>query len=136
MSKALVGFHGRVIEGKIKLDAPTAWRALLYSFEGKEVELRLCRYRQTRSLSQNAYYWGVVVALLSEYTGYDPDDMHEALKLKFLVDRFVGKFGLIKVKSTTDLDTGEMTEYIEQVRQWAAAIGCVIPDASAAAGGL
>ena len=134
--KHLVGFHGRVIEGKIKLDDPTAWRALLYGFEGKEVELRLCRYRQMRSLSQNAYYWGVVIALLGEYCGYDPDQLHDALKLKFLVDRQNEQYGLVKVRSTSDLDTAEMTEYIEQVRRWAAEIGCNIPDPSAAAGGL
>jgi hypothetical protein len=40
---------------------------------------------EQRSLKQNAYYWSVVVAMLADAAGYDdPEDMHDALRAKFL----------------------------------------------------
>ena len=50
--------------------------------------------------------------------------MHEALKWRFL-QKHDGP--LVTVRSTTDLDTAEFTEFIEQCRRLGAEMGVVIP---------
>lgn len=82
-------------------------------------------YRATRSDRQNRYYWAVVVELLASELGYTKDEMHEALKWKFLrIER-----DLPTVKSTSKLNTKEMEEYHAQIRMWASAeLGIFIPD--------
>jgi len=45
-----------------------------------------------------------------------PDETHEALKMKFLLDRR-GK--IPTVRSTTVLSTKEFEDYLEDVRMWA-----------------
>jgi hypothetical protein len=101
-----------------------------------ELEVTVKRQRATRSQQQNRYYWGVVVHLLSEHTGYTPDEMHEFLKMKFIpktlavcdgngviVDEFV--IG----GSTREMNTIQFGEYVEEIKQWAAQeLDVVIPD--------
>lgn len=104
--------------------------------DGWEVELTVKRLRATRSLEQNAYYWGVVVQMLSEHTGYTPEDIHELLKAKFIPKRLAvcdgngviqGEFVL--AGSTRSMNKLEFGEYMDSVRQWAAdALDVVIPD--------
>ena len=75
----------------------------------------------TRSNPQNKYYFGVVVDMISEETGNEPEETHELLKLKFL--KPMGK------ANTTQLDTKEFNLYIEKIQRWAAQdLGCIIPD--------
>ncbi|MEA2036722.1 MAG: hypothetical protein U9O94_04400, partial [Nanoarchaeota archaeon] len=65
---------------------------------------------------ENAYYWGVVVKLIGEHLGYLPNEVHDALKWKFL--RREG-LKLDKSLSTTVLDTIDFEEYLSNIRQWA-----------------
>lgn len=91
-----------------------------------EVEVR--PRRNTRSLQQNAYYWACVVTPLADFLSaqdYElntPEDAHEILKAKFLTTPVINPetgeiIGRI-VRSTTDLSTEEMTDYIERARAW------------------
>jgi hypothetical protein len=121
-------FRGRVERGKIVLDEPGAMRGLLARFEGKEIALRLTRWRKQRSLQANAYYWGVVIPLLAEHCGYDSEEMHDALKHRFLRDREHEKDGLALVRSSAELDTAAFSEYVENCRRLAAELHVVIPD--------
>lgn len=84
-----------------------------------------------RSLSQNAYYHGIVVKLIADHCGYEPEDCHQALRTRFLSEP--GELGLARVRSTTELDTREFTEYVERCRQLAAEMGINIPDPGEAA---
>lgn len=82
-----------------------------------------------RSLAANAYYWGVVLKILGDELGYEPDEMHEAMKLKFR-SRVCPSTGLTIVKSTRT-GSPDFWEYVEQIRRWAAtwpAGGIYIPD--------
>jgi hypothetical protein len=84
-----------------------------------QVELKV--YRNNRSNQQNAYYWGVVVKMLSDYTGFTPDEMHEYLRgrfLKYIKPLPGGEMAEIR-QSTTDLDTKEFELYLEQIRMFA-----------------
>jgi hypothetical protein len=101
-----------------------------------ELEVTVKRLRATRSLLQNAYYWGVVVQLLSEHTGYTPDEIHEVLKAKFIPKRLAVCDGngviqdeLVLGGSTREMNKVEFGEFMEAVRQWAAeTLDVVIPD--------
>ena len=78
-----------------------------------------CGYQtRTRSIEQNAYWWGVVIPYIAEASGFTHDEAHEALKAKFLGQDDLAT-GLRKIGSTARLDTKAFTELIDQVRQWA-----------------
>lgn len=94
-----------------------------------KVEIK--RDRSNRSGNQNRYYWGVVIQMISDYTGFFPDEVHELLKGKFLkydlVFKSTGQAETIS-RSTTDLDTYEFEQYLEKCRIYAASeIEIVIP---------
>lgn len=78
-----------------------------------------------RSNPQNKYYWGCVVQILSDETGYTKDEIHEIIKYKFLPAQknFCGKKGKdVKLSyslSTTELDTKNWEELMAQIREWA-----------------
>src|SRR4051812_22246890 len=129
MSRPTPLFAGRVEQGKVQLADPQAWRSLLQQHEGREIELRLTRKRKTRSTSQNSYYWGCVIPFLGDHCGYEAEEMHAALKMKFLRSHQDG--ALPSVRSTADLNTAEFTEYVEQCRRLGAEMGIVIPDPGA-----
>lgn len=123
-------FRGKIENGKICLDRRDEFAQHIASLNGKPVELILRREKAKRSSPQNSYYWAVVVKMLSEHCGYDSEEMHEALKWRFLWrDGGVEAGGspLITAKSTASLSTKEFSEYVEQCRMLAAGMGVVIP---------
>ena len=109
-------FHGKIEKGKPVFDDQKGYNLLCWSLEGKEITATLERKKKQRSLNQNAYYWGVVIALVSERTGYTADEAHDAMRMKFLKDY---KGNLESIKSTTSLSTVEMEEYLSKIRQFA-----------------
>lgn len=87
---------------------------------------KITKERQ-RSLEQNAYYWGVVIKILSGEIGYSKEEMHEALKVKFL--SYENVKGIPTVMSTTQLNTKQFEVYLEMIRRWASMdMGIVIPE--------
>lgn len=58
---------GRVVHALEELPAEQAWRVTIEEA------------KSTRSTNANAYYWGVVVEMMSQETGYDPEEIHEYL---------------------------------------------------------
>jgi hypothetical protein len=112
--------------GKLTLVNPETFRRAMREFAEAPVELTVRRLRKRRSDRQHRYYFGVVVAMLAEFTGYTSDEMHDALKWKFL--RVDPESSLPTVRSTTSLTTVEFEDFLERVRTWAAAdVGVVIP---------
>lgn len=126
------------LEGKLQLTgaARRSFDDGLRLLVGKPILISVTEERATRSASQNAWYWGVIMARLSDRTGYTPDELHEYCKQRFLSkhlaiandngeivdDRVIGG-------STTKLTTKAFGEYCELIRQWAAAeLGLDIPD--------
>lgn len=92
-----------------------------------EYTLGIKKWFKQRSLEENSYYWGVVVETLSRHTGYTPEEMHDALKTKFL-PHMVDEFGLSHTTSTKALNTKGFEKYLEDIRRWAASdLGCIIP---------
>lgn len=118
-------FYGEVTDGTLGIYNKDRLKKWVQSLEGEKIELTVKKKRKKRSLPQNSYYWAVIVDILGNQFGYTPDEMHEALKWKFLrLDR-----DLPTVRSTADLTTGEFIEYIEQIKVWAASEhDCYLPD--------
>lgn len=117
--------------------------------EGSEVEVTLAQKKTSRSIRQNRYYFGVVVYMIKdrlEELGYrknDVDssgipakltleDVHEFLKSMFNRVDVMGPDADIlgtTVKSTKELSTKEMIDYISLIIQWAATeLDLSIPD--------
>lgn len=119
-------FNGIVAQGKLTLDAPQRFKALLPIFEGKKVVVSVGFKKKHRSNPQNRWYWSCVVKIPADHFGYYPDEMHEAFKIMFLKKHEEGKPET--VKSTTSLSVSEFSEYVERCRQWCAEQGIVIPD--------
>ena len=124
-------FHGWVNpDGKVQWDYPSvvqAFRKHLAGTDGNEITAQFYKRRSKRSTRANAYYWGVVIPLLASEIGYTQDEMHEALKAKFLSQEDL-THGLVKVRSSAKLSVAEFGEYLETVTLWAAEkLGVVIP---------
>ena len=89
-------------------------------------------YVKRRTLSQNALMWKWVdeaVKIIHETTGVDKDQLHEALKRKFLEPKRFEILGeQVAVYSTKDLKTAEMSAYMNKIEAWAATeLGLVLP---------
>jgi hypothetical protein len=101
-----------------------------------DYEIAVRRLHANRSQQFNRYYWAVVVELLSEHTGYTPDEVHDLLKMRFIPKRLslADDNGEIKGEfvlggSTRKMSTEEFGKYIETIREWAAIeLGVIIPD--------
>jgi hypothetical protein len=93
---------------------------------GTKIDVILKKHEERCSDPQRKYYWAVIVKMIAEYTGHEPDEIHDALKFKFLKTRDVR--GIEYVKSTESLTTAEREEYHEQCRKWALIVlGVKIP---------
>lgn len=107
----------------------------LGTLKGKLVEISVKEFRRTRSSQSNRYYWGVVVPIIAEHLGYTSDEMHEALKYKFLrLEAECAATDLPKIRSTATLDVKEFGTYLENVITWAGSeFGLNIPSPNEAA---
>ena len=113
-----------VVEGKIKLSQPELFKRYLLSIKG-EIELIVRKWKKRRSSNQNRYYWGAIIPILCESFGYFDEEMHEALKWKFL--RNVKREQLPTVRSTANLSTIEFKNYIDKITIWSLEQGIIIP---------
>jgi len=89
----------------------------LLTLQGKEAYLTVAKVTKSRSGNQNRYYWGVVIDLLSKETGYEREEMHEAMKMQFLKKNDETRFAI--AKSSSSLSTAEFEDYMAQIRRWA-----------------
>jgi hypothetical protein len=119
---------GTVVHGKLHVTQPQRFvlQDELLVWPDGPVTVTVERQHATRSAQANAYYWGVVVKLLSEHTGSTPDEMHDILKMRFLSKEValrrqngevVAEF--VIGGSTAQLNTVEFYDYVEQIRQFA-----------------
>ena len=102
----------------------------LKKLKEKSYRIEIVRDRDNRSNAQNRYYWGVVIKMISDYTGFFPDEVHEVLKTKFLgYEKALPTGEAVKVSlSTAELDTYDFEQYLEQCRIFAASdLEIIIP---------
>lgn len=91
------------------------------TLEGKAVHITIDKHSGKRSNRQNALWW-VYVTILASEIGYNKNEMHEILKMKFLkkqkVDEKTGEC-FEYLGSTTELNKTEFGEMINSLVQWA-----------------
>lgn len=126
---------GRVVAGRLEVSLGDV-AASVRDWPDGEVVIVVRTVKATRSLIQNAYYWGVCLQLVSDHTGYTPEEVHDLAKQMFLPKALAltdGNGVVVEKRviggSTTKLNTGEMSAYVDRFREWAAStLGVVIPD--------
>jgi len=103
-----------------------------------KIKITVERYRNDASTQQMRYLFGVVYAIIGDTFGYDVyeyyNEIHIPLKKMFLGFKRVPQRAVYKILkqplftketvaveavSLTEIDTKQMTDYIENVRRWA-----------------
>ena len=125
-------FTGTIKKGWPDFPDDTIDRMVQYFFpmEGKPITMLVKPVGKKRSLNQNAYYWGVVIKLIADHSGYrgrkEILEVADEMRKKFLK---VVLFGETFVLSSTALNTVQFEEYQAKIRQWAAiALDLYIPE--------
>ena len=76
-----------------------------------------------RSVEQNSRLWELYTSI-GDYLGYSPEEVHDLMGFKFLlIEKWVGRDKITKVKSTTKLSVKEMAEYQEKIESFASHLG-------------
>ena len=125
-------FPGVVDErGKLTLGDRDAFLGYAATFAGHDVVVTVKRKRSKRSNQANSFYWSVVIGLLAEFCGYEPEEMHETMALRFLRIDDCPVTGSPRRRRTPDLSVQEFSEYVDKCVRFAAELGVVIPEPDA-----
>ena len=91
----------------------------------KQWEGVLRERKSKRTIDQNKRLWDLYTAI-GDYIGEDKDKVHELMGYKFLryQDEIAGQTVEL-IKSTTKLNTKEMTIYMESIERWGASLGFI-----------
>jgi len=126
VSPQLYQASGTVRKGVLKIRRRDHLLEQVKHWRDGEVTLTIERKHAQRSLAANRYYWGVVVATIADFTGYTPDETHDALKALFLPKHLAFLDGngeivnnLVIGGSTTKLNQIEFSDYVSRIREWA-----------------
>lgn len=109
--------RARAIELIGKLDLLKPWAVTVAKAKSK------------RSIDQNNLYW-LWLGIIANETGNTATDIHEWCKGEFLPPVFVEVNGKVREarRSTTDLNTADMTTYLDRINAWAASdLGIILP---------
>lgn len=129
-------FYGKTENGKPKIARRSEMDEVLQSFEGKDWQLTIEKKKKSRSLNQNAYYWGVVIpmvraALHDLGMKLSRQEVHELLKLKFLKKEIINEnTGEVfeYIGGSSELTTTEFMDFTAELQQWSAEyLNIVIP---------
>lgn len=93
-----------------------------------EYTVRIVRKTQPRTVSQNSLMW-MWYKCMEDATGQSKEDFHDYYKTKFLSRQVaIGGRWVTVVGSTADLNTLQMTDYLEKVKADAATeFGITLP---------
>jgi hypothetical protein len=112
-------FSGIVRNGKLTIDQPLRWAAMLARQDGKRVSVTVEREIVRRTLSQNAWYWSIIVPTVASVLSrtrdvpLSNDQAHYVLKSAFIgLDET--PLGPVP-KSSAALSTKEFAEYCDRI---------------------
>lgn len=123
------------IEGqkkRLRLNSPDHWQHYINQlFEGKKYGISVSEYKASRSKSQLAYYW-VILGYLGDYTGYTPEELHDAIMRQKFGVKHVSLGGIEQdvrksIADSARFPTSDMVELIHEVLQIAHKLGVIIP---------
>lgn len=123
-------FHGTVTEqGELVYPAPVQalMAKCLHLLAGKSVDVTVRIHRNQRSSQANRYYFGVVVPLIAEHCGYEKDELHELLAMRFLRIEDDPVTGSPRRKRTPTCDSKEFAEYVDSCVRFGTELGVWIP---------
>lgn len=104
MKKVIPIWRVVVKEGRMLFHAKEDFLKYLTTIEG-ECQLIVKKWYKNRTDRENRYYWGVVVEVLRDFFGYTKDEMHDAIKWRFLRKRIEGKKPV-------------MEDFVERMKIW------------------
>jgi hypothetical protein len=114
-------------DAKLEMEQPSDVKRVLRGLIGEVVEVIIRKRRSKRSDRANRYYFGVVIKLMAEHCGYEPDEMHEALAFRFLRVEDDPITGSPRRKRTPKTNTAEFSDYVDQCIRFAAELGVYVP---------
>lgn len=129
-------FLSKVENGHISDACRKTIAQTIKSLNGKLIKITIEEKKKNRSLSQNNYYWGVVIPaikiMFDEYgNNISNEQVHEFLKLEVgnLRDTITLPNGDVTVitGSSAGLKTLEFESYLTKIRAWAAEWDVFIP---------
>ena len=82
-------FSGYVQDGELRVRNQRGLTRAMTQFPNCEVVGLIEKRHAVRSLAQNRYYFGVVLALMAEETGHSVDELHEWAKTEFLPQKTI-----------------------------------------------
>jgi hypothetical protein len=110
------------------LDDRAGFDAWLKTRKNGRYDFTVKEHRDKRTSPQNRYYRGVVLPIFAESQGWDKEDLHYELRKHFLA----GDDHTRPPRHTADLNTAEMSRFVDDVRRLAASYGVSIPDPNGA----
>lgn len=106
-------------DGRLELDDRESFSRAMRSFKRGRVTVRIEVDRGKRTARQNRYY-RLVLGLISDHTGHDPDELHELFKHRFLQPEAHTVLGEeIEIWTTTSEDRDSFWEYVDRIRRFA-----------------
>ena len=107
-------FTAKIKDGRIRWHDDKALVEHLELIDGSEcyVDIKPSKLRNT---AQNNYYW-VTLREFGEQCGYHAEEMHDVCKAKF------------RIKTTSELNVDEFSDYIDRIIQFAAEQGFPVKD--------
>tara|TARA_Y100001951_G_scaffold104006_1_gene114285 strand:+ start:406 stop:750 length:345 start_codon:yes stop_codon:yes gene_type:complete len=107
-------FTGKVEKGTLKLHDIGSYRRFLNGVKG-EVWVEIKEAPKMRSVEQNNYYRHII-RQIGNHLGYNEDEMHEVIKLKF------------EIESTKNLTKDEFSDLLDRIIRFSATLGFAVQD--------
>jgi len=99
----------------------------IVSFEGKQVVIKIEKFKKKRSTQQNRFYYGVIIPIVQnclKEAGHimTNESTHDLIKLKFLkeplfVNEETGEV-IERIKSTTELSTSQFMDLLAEINNF------------------
>lgn len=107
------------------------------TFEGKQVVIKIEKFKKKRSTQQNRFYYGIVIPIVQnclKEAGHvmTNESTHDLIKLKFLketlfVNETTGEV-IERIKSTTELSTSQFMDLLAKINNFTSEyFGVILP---------
>ena len=97
------------------------------TFEGKQIVIKIEKFKKKRSTQQNRFYYGVIIPIVQnclKEAGHimTSESTHDLIKLKFLketlfVNETTGEV-IERIKSTTELSTSQFMDLLTEINNF------------------
>lgn len=117
-------------EGKVPIAIKESLQNYFNRHRNKFIELECKEKRKLKSHEQLGYWFGLIVPLFSEVTGYTEKEVHDILKCRaeFYEDKEVEGKRFRELKSFADATTTDIMAIVDKTKEWADYLNINIPD--------